>query len=62
MCMPGDEDKVDSSSHYSSITSLRVSPSCVQGGRLGLGTEEDVCTPKEVGLSENIDLCNNISR
>ena len=62
MCMPGDEDKVIFSSHYFSKTNLRVSPSCVQGGRLGLGTEEDVCTPKEVSLSENIDLCNNISR
>ena len=29
-----------------------IPPSCFQGGRLGLGTEEDVCTPKEVKMNK----------
>ena len=34
----------------------------LKGGRLGLGTEEDVCTPKEVIFMENTkkDFCDEV--
>ena len=61
--MPGVGGKVGFSSKNYHLIPLRillshseqqflVLISCFQGGRLGLGTEEDVCTPKEVKMNK----------
>ena len=63
MSMPGEEDKVVTTHLLLSMFMLLgLTYYGLKGGRLGLGTEEDVCTPKEVIFMENTkkDFCDEV--
>ena len=59
----GEEDKVVTTHLLLSMFKLLgLTYYGLKGGRLGLGTEEDVCTPKEVIFMENTkkDFCDEV--